>query len=146
MRKSQKFYVAPQSFCCQACTYRNVGNQTFYRSNNNYISAFKQLLLSKSVIRLHTVAGDIKAQVSNWIRVLKHLTHCSYINYLAWRYIKRSRAKKHCKRTGNGFCTAKLVSPLCQHFSKSNDALHNRRCLVPPSDGLADTPRGNTQR
>ena len=88
-------------------------------------------------------------QARNWIRVLKYLTHCSYIcyiSYIALHDIKKARAKNHCKRTGNGFCTAKFVSPFCQHFSKSNDALHSRRCLVIPSVGLADTPRVNTQR
>ena len=110
------------------------------------MNSLKQLLLNESIIKLKAVAGDIVTQAGNWIRVLKHLTHCSYISYLALRDIKRARAKNHCKRTGNGFCTAKLVSPFCQHFAKSNDALHSRRCLVPPSDGLADIPRGNTQR
>ena len=66
--------------------------RTFYRSSNtNHISTLKQLLLDKSVIRLQAVAGDIEAQAGNWIRVLKHLTHCSYIRYLALRDIKRSR-------------------------------------------------------
>ena len=106
----------------------------------------KQLLLCKSIIKLKAVAGDIGTQAGNWIRVLKHLTHCSHISYLAMHDIKRARAKKHCKRTGNAFCTAKFVSPFCQQFAKSNDALHSRRCLVTPSDGLADIPRGNTQR